>query len=315
MVLPLTIAPMLAVSAPPFNSPDHLFEIKWDGLRCLAFLTTTTRLQSRNGRVISFQYPELDTLHRQVKAPGVILDGEIIVLADGKPSFFRLQRRMHTTSASSIRQGMRENPVVYVVFDLLYLKGESLMARPLTVRQELLRSVVDPGPHLIISEPIPRSGLALFDQVAALGLEGVIGKDKNSPYLPGKRSSYWKKARVTKENDFVICGYTTNPHGRTDLSALLVGVYAGEGLKSCGLVGSGLSQSEIDHLLSRFAALKRADPPLVQPLPVVGVQWLEPRLVCAVEYLTLTPDFHLRHPRYKGLRERPPTACRIENLS
>ncbi|HHW12631.1 MAG TPA: ATP-dependent DNA ligase [Firmicutes bacterium] len=313
-MLPLKIAPMLAVSAPPFDSPDYHFELKWDGIRCLAFLTATTRLQSRNGREISFQYPELDNLHRQVKVSDVVLDGEIIALADGKPSFFRLQSRMHTTSAAGIREASRTNPVLYVAFDLLYLKGESLMNQPLATRQELLHKVVNPSPHLMISTPIPHAGTALFKQVAALGLEGVVGKDKNSPYLPGKRSPYWKKARVVRNNDFVICGYTTNPQGRPDLSAILVGLYAGKELHSYGLVGTGFSQSEINHLLTLFAGLKRTESPLAAPPMLPNLHWLEPRLVCEVEYLAVTPDRHLRHPRYKGLRNRPPAACRVENL-
>lgn len=315
MTLPLTIAPMLAVSAPPFDDPDYHFELKWDGLRCLAFLTNTTRLQSRSGRIISGQYPELADLHQQVKANDVVLDGEIIALADGKPSFFRLQSRMHTTSAAGIREARRTNPVLYVAFDLLYLKGESVMNRPLATRQELLHSVVVPGPHFLISTPIPHAGTALFARAAALGLEGVVGKDKNSPYLPGKRSPYWKKARVVKNNDFVICGYTTNPHGRPGLAAILVGLYAGEQLRSYGLVGTGFSQSEINHLLSLFAGLRRTEPPLAAPPTLANLHWLEPRLVCEVEYFAITPDRRLRHPRYKGLRDLPPTACRVENLS
>jgi DNA ligase D-like protein (predicted ligase) len=313
MALPMQIAPMLAVSAPPFDSPAYRFEIKWDGLRCLAFLEETTRLQSRNGRTITAQYPELNDLHRQVKAAGVVLDGEIIVLADGKPSFSRLQNRMHATSALGIREGVRHNPVIYVVFDLLYHQGQSLMTRPLEVRQEALYSLVTPGPHLIISEPIPETGKALFTQVAALGLEGIVGKAKNSPYLPGKRSPHWKKARVTKEADFVICGYTTNPKGRTDLSALVIGLYAGEKLLSYGLVGAGLGQREIEHLLRLFAPLQQEKTPLANPPVLKNVRWLKPRLVCAVEFLAVTPDGHLRHPLYKGLRERPPEEWRVEN--
>ncbi|NLC52608.1 MAG: ATP-dependent DNA ligase [Firmicutes bacterium] len=315
MVLPLKIAPMLAISAPPFDSPAYHFELKWDGIRCLAFLTTTTRLQSRSGRVISFQYPELDNLHQQIKANEVVLDGEIIALDDGKPSFFRMQSRMHTTSAAGIREARRVSPVLYVAFDLLYLKGESVMNQPLATRQELLHTVVDPGPHFMISTPIPQSGTALFQRVASLGLEGVVGKDKHSPYLPGKRSAYWKKARVVKNNDFVVCGYTTNPQGRTDLSAILVGLYAGKELKSYGLVGTGFSQSEINHLLTLFTGLQRTDPPLAHPPTLTSVHWLEPRLVCEVEYFAVTPDHQLRHPRYKGLRNRRPSECRVENLS
>ena len=315
MVLPLTIAPMLAVSAPPFNSPAYLFELKWDGLRGLAFLTVATKLQSRTGRDISFQYPELGTLQHQVKVPEVVLDGEIIVLADGKPSFERLQSRMHTTTAPNIQAAMRQDPVVYVVFDLLYLKGQSLMDRPLEARQELLQSVVVPSPNLIISSPIPEAGQELFRQTQALGLEGVIGKAKDSPYLPGKRSPYWKKARVTKSADFVICGYTKSPQGRKDLSALVIGVYAGADLESYGLVGTGFSQPEIDHLLHRFAALNQKEAPVKNPPRLKSVQWLKPQLVCAVEYLAVTPDRHLRHPLYKGLRDRPPETCRVEDLS
>jgi DNA ligase D-like protein (predicted ligase) len=315
MALPLTIPPMLAVSAPPFNSPAYLFELKWDGLRSLAFLTTATKLQSRTERDISFQYPELGTLHQQVKEPEVVLDGEIIVLADGKPNFYRLQSRMHTTAGPNIRASMRTSPVVYVVFDLLYLKGQSVMDRPLEMRQELLRSVVVPSPHLIISTPIPESGQALFQQTQVLGLEGVIGKAKDSPYLPGKRSPHWKKARVTKNADFVICGYTQSPKGRGDLSALVIGVYAGLDLESYGLVGTGFSQAEIDHLLHCFTPLNRETPPVKNPPRLKFVRWLEPRLVCAVEYLAVTPDRHLRHPLYKGLRVRPPETCRVEDLS
>ncbi|HEY8391251.1 MAG TPA: non-homologous end-joining DNA ligase [Capillibacterium sp.] len=314
MVLPLRIAPMLAVSAPPFDSPAYSFEIKWDGLRCLAFLEKATRLQSRNGRTITFQYPELFDLHRQVKAAGVVLDGELIVLADGRPSFSRLQNRMHATSAAGIQAGARHHPVVYVVFDLLYYQGKSLMAQPLEARQELLHQVVTPGPHLIISEAIPGAGQALFDRAAALGLEGVVGKARNSPYLPGRRSPYWKKARVTKSADFVICGYTTKPEGRADLSALVIGLYTGEKLVSYGLVGTGLGKQEIDHLLHLFYPLRRENPPLTDPPALKMVHWLEPGLVCEVEYLAVTPDRRLRHPLYKGLRERPPQECRVENL-
>ena len=151
MKLPLTLAPMLAVPAPPFDSPDYFFEIKWDGERCLAFLTSTTRLQSRNQRDITFQYPELTTLHRQLRQTGVVLDGEIIALENGKPSFFRLQSRMHATSEQRIKEGRLTNPVVYVVFDLLYAEGKPLLHLPLYRRRELLDSLLIPTEHLITS--------------------------------------------------------------------------------------------------------------------------------------------------------------------
>ena len=216
-------------------------------------------MQSRNLREISAQYPELAFLHRQVKKAGTILDGEIIALADGKPSFQRLTSRMHLTSPPGIRRGMRENPVLYVAFDLLYYDGRPLLQEPCQKRQELLQAVVTPGDSLLISTGLPEQGRKLFQLAAEQGLEGVMGKEKDSPYLPGKRSPFWKKIRVTRSAPFLICGYTTNPAGRRDLSALILGAYAGEGrgrapartvLRPCGLVGAGLSQEEIDHLLS-----------------------------------------------------------------
>ncbi len=314
MKLPLTIPPMLAVPAPPFDSPAHLFEIKWDGERCLAFLTTGTRLQSRNLRDITFQYPELATIHRQLRKNGVVLDGEIIALENGKPSFFRLQSRMHATSEQRIKEERLTNPVVYVVFDLLYVEGKPLLHLPLSRRRELLDALLIPTEHLIISTCHPEQGRALFQQVAALGLEGVIGKEKNSPYLPGKRSPAWKKARVTKSANFVIGGYTTNPHGRGDLSALVLGAYEDEALLSYGLVGTGLSQAEITHLLALFAPLTRAQSPLVDPPRLAAVTWLEPKLVCEVEYLQVTADRRLRHPLYKGLRPVAPRECQAADI-
>ncbi|NLW55721.1 MAG: ATP-dependent DNA ligase [Firmicutes bacterium] len=314
MKLPLTLAPMLAVPAPPFDSPDYFFEIKWDGERCLAFLTSTTRLQSRNQRDITFQYPELTTLHRQLRQTCVVLDGEIIALENGKPSFFRLQSRMHATSEQRIKEGRLTNPVVYVVFDLLYAEGKPLLHLPLYRRRELLDSLLIPTEHLITSTYLPEQGRALYSQIASLGLEGIVGKEKNSPYLPGKRSPAWKKSRVTKSANFVLCGYTTNPHGRKDLSALVLGAYEAEALLYYGLVGTGLSQAEIAHLLALFTPLTRAYSPLANPPRLASVTWLEPTLVCEVEYLQVTADRRLRHPLYKGLRPVAPQECRAEDI-
>jgi DNA ligase D-like protein (predicted ligase) len=325
MKLPEKIQPMLAVTAEPFDSPAYLFELKWDGLRALAFLNGGTRLQSRNLREISAQYPELAFLHRQVKKAGTILDGEIIALADGKPSFQRLTSRMHLTSPPGIRRGMRENPVLYVAFDLLYYDGRPLLQEPCQKRQELLQAVVTPGDSLLISTGLPEQGRKLFQLAAEQGLEGVMGKEKDSPYLPGKRSPFWKKIRVTRSAPFLICGYTTNPAGRRDLSALILGAYAGEGrgrapartvLRPCGLVGAGLSQEEIDHLLSLLKPLVTAASPFTGgSLSFPGstqVHWVRPELVCEVEYLEITTSGQLRHPLYRGLRpETAPAACRL----
>lgn len=328
MKLPDKIRPMLAVAAEPFDSPDYLFELKWDGLRALAFLNGGTRLQSRNLREISAQYPELASLHTRVKESGAVLDGEIIAPADGKPSFQRLTSRMHTTSPLRIKRAMQENPVLYVAFDLLYYNGRSLLQEPCRKRQELLLSAVTPGDSLITSTVLPEKGRELFRLAAEKDLEGVVGKEKNSPYLPGKRSPFWKKIRVTRSAPFVICGYTTNPTGRRDLSALIIGAYQVHErtrlLLPCGLVGAGLSQEEIDHLLHLLRPLASNASPFAAGGVLPGgpgrepgadkpqVHWVRPELACEVEYLEFTAGRQLRHPLYRGLRpETDPAECRL----
>lgn len=313
MMLPENIRPMLAVGAEPFDSADYQFEIKWDGLRALAFLTGATRLQSRNLREITAQYPELAALHRQTRRPATVLDGEIITLKEGKPSFQQLQSRMHAVSPQAVRRAARENPVIYIAFDLLYYNGRSLLREPWQTRRELLQANIIPGPHLLISDAVPEKGRAFFREVVAKGLEGIMAKEKNSPYLPGKRSPWWKKIRATKSGHFVICGYTVNPAGRQGFSALVLGAFRDGRLLPCGLVGTGFSEEEINRLLRLFKPLVAEESPFSPSGPAVpGVRWLRPEIVCEVEYLQFTAAGQLRHPLYRGLRpEVQPTMCRV----
>lgn len=313
MKLPEKLSPMLAVGAEPFDSPDYQFEIKWDGLRAVAFLTDTTRLQSRNLREITAQYPELAALHRQTRRPATVLDGEIITLKEGKPSFQQLQSRMNAVSPKTVRRAARENPVIYVAFDLLYYNGRSLLQEAWQKRRELLLANIIPNAYLLISHAVPEKGRTFFRQAVEKGLEGVIAKEKNSPYLPGKRSPWWKKIRATKSAHFVICGYTVNPAGRQDLSALVLGAFRDGRLLPCGLVGTGFSQEEINRLLRLFQPLAAEKSPFSPSGPAVpGVRWVRPELVCEVEYLQFTAAGQLRHPLYRGLcPEVRPTMCRV----
>jgi DNA ligase D-like protein (predicted ligase) len=316
--IPERLLPMLAVTAEPFDSPDYVFEIKWDGLRCLAFLTDRTRLQSRNQRDITLQYPELWEIHRLLRTKGTILDGEIIVPEEGIPNFFHLQSRMHAKTERSIRAGMRSKPVIYVLFDLLYLNNKSLLGLPFRQRRAYLESLYVSSPHLLLSECFPEEGRSFFAQVKKAGLEGMVGKERNSLYFPGKRSPVWRKCRVTKNGHFIICGYTTNPNGREDLSALVIAVKDREdSLLSFGLVGAGLSQAEIDYVLGLLKPKITGRCPLSHPPDpaIPKAVWVKPELVCEVEYLELTPDRHLRHPLYRGLRpEISPEECRLSSL-
>jgi DNA ligase D-like protein (predicted ligase) len=304
MTLPQTLQPMLAVASEPYDADDHFFEIKWDGIRCLSFCDKETRLQSRNLRDLTSRFPELAQIHSLIAGSKVLLDGEIITFLNGKPSFLSLQPRIHARTKSSIYAGMAKAPAVYIVFDLLYLNGQSLLEHPLEERRDLLTRIVSPGQIIQLSEVTRGQGVALFAAAKSMGLEGIVGKDKNSIYLPGKRSKKWRKVKAVRHGYFLICGYTKNPTGRHDLSALALAIPIEQKYGYFGLVGTGLSQNEIDHLLSILTPLSIREPPRFSwPIKSPsGICWVEPKIVCEVEYLELTSDHHLRHPLYLGLR-------------
>lgn len=304
MTLPEHIAPMLAVIAKPFDDPDFLFEVKWDGLRCIAFFDgQKQRLQSRNFKEFSPRFPELSPLGRSIEAKNAVVDGEIVTFYNGKPNFLRLQPRIHARTPSKIEWGVREAPVVFIAFDLLFLNDRSLMSQPLKERRSLLTSVAGASPILQLSEATPGQGIAFFEAVKGLALEGIVGKDIKGQYLPGKRSPLWRKIKVLQCEPFVICGYTTNPTGRKDLSAMALGGFIGNDLVYFGLVGTGLSQQEIDRLLDLLAPTTTDKSPFTKALHIPsGIHWVKPQWVCDVEYLELTGDAHLRHPLYRGLR-------------
>jgi len=196
-MLPLTLNPMLAAKAEePFDSDQHLFEIKWDGIRCLAFVEDwRVRLQSRELTEITFQFPELAGLGRLPS--GTILDGELVVFQDDKPSLAAIQRRALLQNSSRIQHLSRVAPVTYMVFDLLFLKDTSLMAACLSFRREALIDLFEqfPSPGFQLSEGLRRCGCKLYAQVVRLGLEGMMAKRLDAPYLTGRRSRNWLKIK------------------------------------------------------------------------------------------------------------------------
>lgn len=196
-MLPHTFNPMLAKQADgPFDSENHLFEIKWDGIRCLAFIEPgLLRLQSRGRLDITPQFPELGCL-RQLPS-GTLPDGELVIMREGRPSLREIEKRALQQSRHRIECFSRLSPVVYMVFDLPYLKGKPLLAEPFSTRrerlQELLRRSCVPG--ALLPEGISTCGRQLFAEVTRLGLEGVMAKRLDGPYLPGKRTFYWLKIK------------------------------------------------------------------------------------------------------------------------
>ena len=204
--LPATLRPMLArLARRPFDSPDHLFELKWDGIRALAFVDRGhVRLLGRNSRDITATFPELSSLPTQVDAGSAVLDGELVCLDQhGHPSYPRLARRLDKLSDRKARRDL----VHFIAFDLLYLESRSMMGEPLLHRKSRLQEVLKPSEIAQACDFIEGDGEAFFQAACEHGLEGVVAKDKSSLYFPGRRSHHWLKVKRVRESEFVIGGY------------------------------------------------------------------------------------------------------------
>jgi len=302
--LPHTIKPMLGrLARNAFDSQDHLFELKWDGMRALAFIEgEALKIFSRNGRDITSNFPELAALPSLVKSAPVILDGEIVCLdEDNKPSFSRLQQRVQ-----SKRIGIRRtHPVTFVAFDLLYLKGSSVMKRGLVERKNLLADTLKPTEFAQACEFVENDGTAFFQATCDLGLEGIMAKEKAGLYLPGQRSPNWLKIKRVRDSEFVIGGYSFGGARKELFSSLLLGLHDAEGnLNYVGSVGTGYSDAEAKRM---FAVLKDihigtrpfSSTPDVKRL----IHWCRPEMVCQVEYGEFTLDGKLRYPIFIGIRD------------
>ena len=287
------VPPMLGVLAEPFTSPAHSYEIKWDGFRALAFLDPKegVRLQSRNLKSLLPRFPTLSSLHRQV-GKKTIVDGEIVSFVDGKPNF------------SALTQGRGQ--IVYLAFDLLWLEGKELLEQPLWRRQELLGRE---GGELAKSLPLDTDGLSALREAARLGLEGIMAKERESLYLPGKRSKAWLKFKVRREGTVVLGGYAY----RRGL-ALLMGACRGEHLHYLGKVGTGFSQRQEEELIELCAQFQNAQCPF-QTRPQGDYRWLKPVLTARVSYLELTETGSLRQASWLGLGRRDPKECQWEEFT
>ncbi|MFZ5652023.1 MAG: non-homologous end-joining DNA ligase [Bacillota bacterium] len=297
------LKPMLAVSSQPFDSREYIFEVKWDGYRAMAYLDKgVTELRSRNLLDISGMFPDLVGIHRHVKSLPALLDGEVVVFSGGRPSFGAIQSRGRLTNAVKIKRYSEMMPATYVAFDILYVSGRAVMDEPLLRRKEMLAAEVKGGGSLAVSEYVAENGVLLAEAARDQGLEGIMAKSLNSPYLPGRRSPYWKKVRHTREADLGICGYRVGKGGRRLGALLLCGSIKGKTVY-VGKVGTGFSREIEEDLISRLQKIKTAEPQVAVPRKdAAGVTWVRPHLVCTVEYLETTGGGYLRHPSFKGLR-------------
>ncbi len=289
------------------------YEVKWDGMRALVFVDHgTVRVQSYNERDVTASWPELAGLAEAVPATTALLDGEIVATdAQGRPSFGRLQQRMHLTKAAEVAARAAEVPVTYVAFDLLHLEGHDLTGLPLVDRRRLLDELLEPGPCWQRS-PLHDDGQALLEAATAQGLEGVVAKRLDSPYEPGKRVRTWLKVKVRPQQELVVGGWLAGEGNRSGrIGALLVGYHdqAGDGgpLRFAGRVGTGFTDAELRRLEGLLAPLATDDCPFDPPPPRAelrrGPRWVRPELVAELAFGEWTSDGRLRHPSYLGLRD------------
>jgi DNA ligase D-like protein (predicted ligase)/DNA ligase D-like protein (predicted 3'-phosphoesterase) len=300
------IEPMLSQAAiKPPDSKDYLFEVKWDGLRALISLDEgELRIHGRNGTDFTKQFPELLLPEQAFRATSALFDGEIVCLeADGKPNFRNVIHRMQQKTEGAIERARARHPAVCYVFDCLYLDGRPIVNEPLTRRREWLEDAIKKDSAYRVSG-IVEDGPAFFQAVKEMGLEGIMAKQRNSSYQPGKRSDAWLKIKARRTAECVIIGYTRGKGDRESaFGALHLAQAVSDEWKYVGKVGSGFDDDSLRSVAGEVKKLKTIKRPINgKPLDDARSVWIEPQLACEVEYASVTPDGMLREPVFLRLR-------------
>ncbi|OFE18889.1 DNA ligase [Humibacillus sp. DSM 29435] len=298
--------PMLATSTDTVPVGDRwAHEVKWDGMRLLTDVSADgVRLFSRTERDVTAAFPEL--LGLAAEFADMLLDGEVVCLRDGVPSFSALADRIHVTDARRAARLAESNPVTLMAFDLIRLYGVDLTARSWVDRRRTLERLELNSPRWQ-TPPTFTDGAVLYAATKEQGLEGVVSKRVDSAYLPGRRSAYWLKAPHRGTISVVIGGWRPESTGgvKGRLGAVLVGVPGPGGLRYLGRVGSGLAGKTGSALMGDLSPLQTSESPFGTEVPredAAGAQWVHPLLVADVQSLGLSGQGRLRQPAYKGLR-------------
>jgi bifunctional non-homologous end joining protein LigD len=306
--MPETLRPMLATAGQlPKDDAGWAYEVKWDGVRAILYVEGgRVRALSRNDLDVTSSFPELAEIGKYLGMTTCVLDGEIVALDDdGRPSFARLQRRLHVRDGREARRRAGADPVTFVAFDVLYLDGRLHLDESYDDRRSLLESLALSGPGFITTESF--RGVAGADVMAgtkANGLEGVVAKRHDSPYRPGRRSPDWIKVKSTLTQEVLVGGWTEGQGERSkDLGALLLGIPTSTGLRYVGKVGTGFSERARRELLGALRPLSVSESPFDDAVPNgEAPHFVRPKLVGEVGYSDWTPAGRLRHPTWKGLR-------------
>ena len=285
---------MLAtVVAEPFDDPTWLFEIKWDGYRALCTVENgKLTLVSRNGLDMLQRFPDLKELAGAFASVPIVIDGEIVSLdSKGRSAFQRLQESQKKPAG-----------LTYAAFDLLYADGTDLRSTPLEERKTLLERLIRDDSLVLYSKHVVGKGKALFETARKNGLEGIIGKKRDSTYQE-RRSRDWVKIKTGHEQEFVVGGWTEPKGSRKGFGALLLGVYQGKSLRFVGSVGTGFSAKLLQQLYRRLQSIERKTSPFANPVVANSRKhWASPELVVEVRFAEWTRDGYLRQPAYLGLR-------------
>ena len=290
------ISPMLLYQTEPFDGEDYIFELKLDGIRCIAYIDEeSVVLQNKRWKDITDTYPELKEMYKCVKHR-VVLDGELVAFVDGVPNFYVLQTRSLMTDKFKIEIASKRNPIQFVAYDILYYNGKDLTGKPLMERKRILSESVKEGNNLSISRYIEQDGKAFFELVKQQNLEGIVAKKKNGLYYIGKRTREWVKIKVMQDEDLLVLGY--KPDERGNVKDLIVG-FMQDGKPKCkGTVYLGVN-SEEKKIIKNFAEKNKSEPVLAK---YKGVVWVKPKLIGTVQYMQETDSGSMRQPVWKGLK-------------
>lgn len=310
--MPSGVRPMLATIGEMPGEAGWSYEVKWDGVRALAYVCrSTVKLESRNLKDFTPRYPELvgeGAVPAALANHEVLLDGEIVGFDEhGRVSFGALQHRMHLTSARDIQHRRATNPVAFMLFDILWIDGEDLTSHPYEARRARLESLQLGGGLWQVPPAVwddPQDGADLLEASRMQGLEGIVAKRLGSLYEVGKRSRVWRKVKNKQRQELVIGGWLPGEGNRLNtLGAILVGYHQpGLGLHYAGRVGTGFTFKVLRELLDQLKPLAREDSPFADNPRLPGARWVEPRLVAEVGFSEWTSTGTLRHPVYFGLR-------------
>lgn len=304
------VKPMLAGTGRPFDSADHLFDAKWDGLRSIAFFGPTVRLQARSLRDQTRHFPELAAALSALPGAGV-LDGEIVVMDSDRSSFPLVMERNRMRSETAIRRGATEIPAWFVAFDLLHRNGTRLTTAPLAERRRALGALLPHAGGRVFANPLAvGEGVRFFAAMRRRNMEGMVAKRLQSPYRIGERSDDWLKIKVRPRLRCVVFG-TLHRHPDGPVRSLVVGAYGPDGPVWLGNVGSGLDDETRRQLTEQLRNLESPAPPGFGATGDGHIRYVRPLLVVTVEYLELTPSGHLRHPAFVGFEDRDPRQCAV----